>query len=285
MPELPEVETVRLGLLPHLVNQTISSVTISHPRAIRRHLAGPKDFTRQLSGKRISNINRRGKFIWMPFNDNALIIHLGMSGQCLIFPQPTPAQRHERIRMTLQENQQAMLFVDQRTFGGMQLDRLVRDKYGLEVPASVSHIALDPFDPNFDLTETSKRLRTKQTEIKRALLDQGLISGIGNIYADEALWLAKLHPRRQASSLTAVQAKSVLLAAAEVMQRALAQGGTSFDSLYVNVNGESGYFARDLNAYGRANQPCPRCGRPIRREKFTNRSSHLCPRCQRAPKR
>jgi len=285
MPELPEVETVRLGLLPYLVDQTICSVSVSHPRATRRHLAGPKDFSHRLNGNKISNLNRRGKFIWIPFDESALIIHLGMSGRCLIFPQQAPAQRLERIRIALQENKQAMLFVDQRTFGGMQLDQLISDKHGQKVPASVAHIALDPFDPKFDLNQTAKRLRAKQTEIKRALLDQALISGIGNIYADEALWLAKLHPRRQASSLTAVQAKTVLLAAAEVMRRALTQGGTSFDSLYVNVNCESGYFAQDLNAYGRTNQPCPRCGSLIRREKFTNRSSHLCPRCQRAPKR
>ncbi len=285
MPELPEVETVRLGLTPYLVDQEIANVSVLHARSIRRHAAGARDFSRRLTGNKILRINRRGKFIWIPFESDALIIHLGMSGQCLIAAANAPVARHERIRIELAANPNAMVFVDQRTFGGMQLDNLVPDQKGQLVPSSVAHIALDPFDSQFDLLETSKKLRMRNTELKRALLDQGLVSGIGNIYADEALWLAKLHPRKPANSLTAAQAKSVLQAAAEVMQRALAQGGTSFDSLYVNVNGESGYFAQDLNAYGRTGQPCPRCGTPIRREKFTNRSSHLCPRCQRPPKR
>ena len=285
MPELPEVETVRLGLNSHILEQTISKVSVSHPRATRRHVAGQRDFIKQLSGKQITRIDRRGKFIWIPFLDDALVIHLGMSGQCLIFPNSAKKQRHERIRINFQNSDNALVFVDQRTFGGMQIDELVTDKFGFNIPKSMAHIALDLFDPAFDLNSASQKLRSRKTEVKRALLDQSLISGIGNIYADEALWLAKIHPRKLASSLTSAQSKSLLLAATQVMRQALAQGGTSFDSLYVNVNGESGYFARDLNAYGRSGEPCPRCARPIKREKFANRSSHLCPRCQQAPKR
>lgn len=285
MPELPEVETVRRGLAAHVTDRTIAEVATFHPRAIRRHQSGKKDFVRRLVGRKVELVDRRGKFLWLPFESDALIIHLGMSGQCLMLKSDSPKHRHERIRIKFADSGDDLVFIDQRTFGGMQLDELVATEYGEKLPNSVTHIARDLFDPRIDLLATAKKLRTRNTEVKRALLDQTLVSGIGNIYADEALWLARINPIKPASSLTLGKAVSLLTAANEVMKSALAQGGTSFDSLYVNVNGESGYFGRDLNVYGREGEPCPRCARPIRRQKFTNRSSHLCPRCQPAPKR
>lgn len=285
MPELPEVETVRAGIASHILNREINQVSVFHPRAIRRHQLGEQDFVVRLTGNQICAVNRRGKFIWLPFESDALIIHLGMSGQCLVVPTESATLRHERIRISFTDRKSDLVFVDQRTFGGMQLDQLTQQADGGMLPRSISHIAKDPFDPTFDLGMAVDRLRKRNTEVKRALLDQSLVSGIGNIYADEALWQAQIHPRNIASKLTASAAAELLLAAQQVMQAALGQGGTSFDSLYVNVNGESGYFARDLNVYGRAGEPCPRCARPVKREKFTNRSSHLCPRCQPAPKR
>jgi formamidopyrimidine-DNA glycosylase len=285
MPELPEVETVRAGLAKHVLNREISKVVVSHPRAIRNHHAGAKDFQRRLFRQKFHAAMRRGKYLWLPIDETALMIHLGMSGQCLVLPTNSPPPKHERIRIEFADQKSKLVFVDQRTFGGANIDQLSVDGNNQLVPTSVHHIGLDPFDPAFDLTQNAAKLRSRRTEVKRALLDQGIVSGIGNIYADEALWLAKLHPRRAADSLSAKSAQNLLVAATEVMRKALEAGGTSFDALYVNVNGESGYFSRNLNAYSQAGLPCPRCSRPIRRERFTNRYSHLCPQCQRAPQR
>jgi formamidopyrimidine-DNA glycosylase len=148
----------------------------------------------------------------------------------------------------------------------------------------VAHIAIDPLDPAFDEAGFSAALRRRHTEVKRALLDQTLIGGVGNIYADEALWRARLHGARPTDRLTRGQVHDLLEGVRDVLGEALAQGGTSFDSLYVDVNGQSGYFSRFLAVYGQADRPCPRCGTPIRRESFMNRSSFSCPACQPRPR-
>jgi len=294
VPELPEVEVVRRGLQAHVAGKTITAVLVHHPRAVRRHEAGPADLTAQLVGRRITATDRRGKYLWLNLDDGradeplgrtaadmALVIHLGMSGQMLLGS--VPNTDHLRIAATLDDGT-ALSFVDQRTFGGWQLADLV-DVDGSRVPAPVAHIARDPLDPLFDRDAVVTVLRGKHSEIKRQLLDQTVVSGIGNIYADEALWRAKVNGARIAAKLTRRQLGELLGAAAEVMREALDQGGTSFDSLYVNVNGQSGYFDRSLNVYGREDQNCPRCGSVIRREKFMNRSSFYCPKCQPRPRR
>lgn len=284
MPELPEVEVVRRGLEAHVLGATIESVEVLHPRAVRRHEPGPRDLALQLTGQRIDAAERRGKYLWLVLEpgDLALVVHLGMSGQMLVQPPAVPQEKHLRIRAVL-DNGADLRFVDQRTFGGWALAPLV-DVDGDRLPVPVAHIARDPMDPRFDPAAVVKVLRGKHTEIKRALLDQTVVSGIGNIYADEALWRAKIHGNRLTDSLSAPKLKSVLESAREVMGEALAVGGTSFDALYVNVNGESGYFERSLDVYGRENLPCRRCGAPIRREKFMNRSSYSCPKCQPRPR-
>lgn len=284
MPELPEVEVVRRGLEAHVLGATIESVEVLHPRAVRRHEPGPRDLALQLTGQRIDAAERRGKYLWLVLEpgDLALVVHLGMSGQMLVQPPAVPQEKHLRIRAVL-DNGADLRFVDQRTFGGWALAPLV-DVDGDRLPVPVAHIARDPMDPRFDPAAVVKVLRGKHTEIKRALLDQTVVSGIGNIYADEALWRAKIHGSRLTDSLSAPKLKSVLESAREVMGEALAVGGTSFDALYVNVNGESGYFERSLDVYGRENLPCRRCGAPIRREKFMNRSSYSCPKCQPRPR-
>lgn len=284
MPELPEVEVVRRGLEAHVLGATIESVEVLHPRAVRRHEPGPRDLALQLTGQRIDAAERRGKYLWLVLEpgDLALVVHLGMSGQMLVQPPAVPQEKHLRIRAVL-DNGADLRFVDQRTFGGWALAPLV-DVDGDRLPVPVAHIARDPMDPRFDPAAVVKVLRGKHTEIKRALLDQTVVSGIGNIYADEALWRAKIHGNRLTDSLSAPKLKSVLESGREVMGEALAVGGTSFDALYVNVNGESGYFERSLDVYGRENLPCRRCGAPIRREKFMNRSSYSCPKCQPRPR-
>ena len=282
MPELPEVEVVRRGLQAHVVGRTITAVRVHHPRAVRRHEAGPADLTARLLDARITGTDRRGKYLWLLLDegDCALLVHLGMSGQMLLGTVPNAG--HLRIAAILDDGT-TLSFVDQRTFGGWLLAEMVTVD-GSVVPAPVAHLARDPLDPRFDIDSVVNVLRRKHSEIKRQLLDQTVVSGIGNIYADEALWRAKVNGARVADTLTRRQLTSVLEAAAEVMRDALAQGGTSFDSLYVNVNGQSGYFDRSLNVYGREGEPCPRCGAVIRREKFMNRSSYYCPRCQPRPR-
>jgi formamidopyrimidine-DNA glycosylase len=283
MPELPEVEVVRRGLQAHVVGRTITAVRVHHPRAVRRHEAGPADLTARLLGARITGTDRRGKYLWLTLDggDCALVVHLGMSGQMLLGT--VAGINHLRIAAVLDDGT-TLSFVDQRTFGGWMLADLV-DVDGSVVAAPVAHLARDPLDPRFDIGAVVNVLRRKHSEVKRQLLDQTVVSGIGNIYADEALWRAKVNGARLADTLTRKQLAAVLEAAAEVMRDALAQGGTSFDSLYVNVNGQSGYFDRSLNVYGREGKHCRRCGAVIRREKFMNRSSFYCPRCQPRPRR
>ncbi|MBI5339659.1 DNA-(apurinic or apyrimidinic site) lyase [Mycobacterium sp. BK558] len=281
MPELPEVEVVRRGLHRHVAGRTITAVRVHHPRAVRRHEAGPADLTARLLDMTITGTGRRGKYLWLKLSDeSALVVHLGMSGQMLLGP--VPNENHLRIAALLDDGT-TLSFVDQRTFGGWMItDTVTVD--GDEVPVPVAHIARDPLDPHFDRDGVVAVLRRKHSEIKRQLLDQTVVSGIGNIYADEALWRAKVNGARLASGLSKAKLGELLDAAAAVMTDALGQGGTSFDSLYVNVNGESGYFDRSLDAYGREGQPCRRCGAIMRRDKFMNRSSFYCPHCQPRPR-
>jgi formamidopyrimidine-DNA glycosylase len=281
MPELPEVEVVRRGLAAHVTGRTISAVRVHHPRAVRRHEAGPADLTARLLDARITGTGRRGKYLWLTLDDgSALVVHLGMSGQMLLGE--VPNENHLRIA-TLLDDGTALSFVDQRTFGGWLLADMVTID-GTDVPVPVAHLARDPLDPKFHRDGVVTILRRKHSEIKRQLLDQTVVSGIGNIYADEALWRAKTNGARLASSLPRAKLGELLDAAADVMTDALGEGGTSFDSLYVNVNGESGYFERSLDAYGREGEPCRRCGAVMRREKFMNRSSFYCPKCQPRPR-
>lgn len=285
MPELPEVEVVRRGLAEHVVGHTIESVVVKHPRSVRRHELGGDDLAARMTGLRIESACRRGKFLWLTFDDPdaALVVHLGMSGQMLVQPAQAPLEKHAHIVAAL-DNGTQLRFVDQRTFGGWALNRLITLD-GTDVPESVAHIARDPLDPQFDTEAVVARIRGKSSEIKRVLLDQTVVSGIGNIYADEALWRARIHGERSAAALTRPAVRRLLGDVQAVMAEALDAGGTSFDALYVNVNGSSGYFERSLAAYGRADRPCRRCGAPIRREKFMNRSSFSCPRCQPKPRR
>ncbi|MFE2430776.1 bifunctional DNA-formamidopyrimidine glycosylase/DNA-(apurinic or apyrimidinic site) lyase [Streptomyces sp. NPDC059373] len=282
MPELPEVEVVRRGLARWVSGRTVAEVEVRHPRAVRRHLAGAEDFADRLKGAALGEAHRRGKYLWLPIDgEAALLAHLGMSGQLLVQPQDAPPETHLRIRMRFADDLGTELrFVDQRTFGGLSVHGTTPDG----APAPLAHIARDPLDDAFDEGAFHAALRRRRTTIKRALLDQSLISGVGNIYADEALWRTRLHYERPTATLTRPLTAELITHIREVMGDALAAGGTSFDSLYVNVNGESGYFDRSLDAYGREGEPCRRCGTPIRRRPWMNRSSYYCPRCQRSPR-
>ena len=286
MPELPEVEVVRSGLDRHVVGRTIRSVQVLHPRAVRRHTAGPADFEAAASGLVVTAARRRGKYLWLPVApdegsvaEDALLAHLGMSGQLLLGDPDRPVSPHVRIRFTFTDSGPDLRFTDQRTFGHIMLAR-----GGAVLPGPIAHIAPDPLEPAYDEAALLARLAARQSGIKRALLDQSLVSGVGNIYADEALWRARTHWDRPAAKIRRAEAVRLLADVREVLTEALGAGGTSFDSLYVNVNGESGYFGRSLAIYGREGEPCPRCGTPIRRDPFMNRSAYSCPVCQPRPR-
>jgi formamidopyrimidine-DNA glycosylase len=324
VPELPEVEVVRLGLAPAVTGASVTAVTVYDERSLRRHPGPAEDFVDRLTGRILQHASRRGKFLWLPLGpeiqenqppapiaapewragqavtpgfrkgsggecagptQEALVVHLGMSGQVLLRERGTDDAR-TRIRIDLEHPEHGPLrlnFVDQRIFGSMAIDDLVPalDFPGQLIPASVSHIARDPLDPHFDDRRFFTALARRNSAVKRAILDQNLVSGIGNIYADEALWAARIHYDQPAASLSRARAKTLLAEVRLVLAQALADGGTSFDAQYVNVNGASGYFAHSLNVYGRQGEACPRCGRPVVREKFMNRGSHFCPFCQR----
>ena len=280
MPELPEVEVVRRGLERGVSGRTVAEVVVTHPRAVRRHVAGADDFSSRLTGRTVTHVRRRGKYLWLPLDSGeALTGHLGMSGQLLVVPGDAPAQKHLHVRVRFCDGGRELRFVDQRTFGGLLV---VAD--GDPVPPLLAHIARDPLDPQFDDEAFVAGLRRRRTGVKRALLDQTLVSGIGNIYADETLWRSRLHGERPTSELTRPAARRLLAHARDVLREAIAAGGTSFDSLYVSADGVSGLFERELDAYGREGRPCRRCGAPLRREAFMNRSSTSCPRCQPRPR-
>jgi formamidopyrimidine-DNA glycosylase len=289
VPELPEVEVVRRGLESHVVGHRLGDVQVLHPRPVRRHLAGAEDFTALTSGRLVLAARRRGKYLWLPLDSgDAVLAHLGMSGQLLVQPATAPDERHLRVRLPLQDRTAGpggpgepleLRFVDQRMFGGLAVS-----SEGAELPPEIAHIARDPMDPLFDDDLFVAKVRRRRSGIKRILLDQTVVSGVGNIYADEALWRAQLHGDRLGERLRPVDVRRVLGAVREVMAAALLEGGTSFDALYVNVNGQSGYFDRSLHAYGQEGRPCDRCGTPITRVQFMNRSSYSCPVCQPRPR-
>lgn len=296
MPELPEVEVVRAGLAPAVTGATILGVEVFEPRSLKRHDPLQGAFETLLTGRVMQTPVRRGKFLWIPLVGSprrAIVAHLGMSGQILLREPGAVEAGLLRIRLHVEHPLHGELwvhFVDQRIFGSMAVDRLVPTADGAHgglgtdeplLPTQVAHIARDPLDPAFDDAAFLAALARKRTGIKRALLDQTLISGIGNIYADESLWAARLHYDQPADTISRQKARTLLAELRHVLEKALAEGGTSFDAQYVNVNGASGYFSHSLNVYGQQGKPCPRCGTPIVREQFMNRGSHFCPRCQR----
>ena len=293
MPELPEVETVRAGLAASLLGAKVTSVVVHDARSLKRHQGSPRDFVETLTGKTIDSVVRRGKFLWLPLRDSdlCLIGHLGMSGQMLLRTRGFEPDKLNRVTIELEtaDGPLEFRFVDQRIFGSLALDPMVETGdggaggFGSEIkliPTQAAHISRDPLDPEFDSARVLALFKKKNSGIKRVLLDQGVLSGIGNIYADEALWRAKLHYDKPAASISTAKAKELLEHVREILAKAVEAGGTSFDEQYKNVNGESGYFEVSLNAYGMTGRPCNRCGTLIKRENWMNRGSHFCPKCQ-----
>lgn len=316
MPELPEVETVRAGLAPALTNATVKSIEILDVRSLKRHLAGSSDFVSTLTGAKILAVVRRGKFLWMPLElaDSAraaagdkklaLVGHLGMSGQMFLRKKSDPEDKLTRVIISVETargKEVEFRFIDQRIFGSLAIDELVETEDGRPggfsqtpaagkwwqhlIPATAAHIARDPLDESFDAERVRAKFAKKRSGIKRVLLDQQVLSGVGNIYADEALWSTKLHYDQPADSISRATFELLIAEVRRILEAAVAEGGTSFDEQYKNVNGESGYFEVSLNAYGMTDRPCNRCGRPIKRDSWMNRGSHFCPSCQKLRKR
>jgi len=297
MPELPEVETVRAGLASKIIGARVVDVSISDARSLKRHVFGPKHFVDELLGQSLLAVVRRGKFLWLPLSDSrALVGHLGMSGQMLLREKGHDSDSQTRVVLSVESQSGQSLevrFVDQRIFGSLAIEDLVptsdgapggfspESPVGSSIPAVVAHIARDLLDQHFDIDTVVTKMQARTSGIKRVLLDQNLLSGIGNIYADESLWLAQLHYDQPTNSIAPEKLTKLISIATGVLERAVIQGGTSFDEQYKNVNGDSGYFAQSLNAYGQAGKPCPRCGEEIKRVAWANRGSHFCPNCQR----
>lgn len=309
MPELPEVEVVRAGMIPAVTGSRVISVEVFDERSLKRHQQSLGSFESLLSRACFDSPVRRGKFLWMPLKSEsrrdqdsrplALLAHLGMSGQLLVRDIHHEDDKHVRVRLRLDHPREGsdnlrLDFADQRLFGSLAIDHLVATDDGMPgglgtmnalVPSQAAHISRDILDPAFDEVRFRERLRNRRVEIKKALLNQQLVSGIGNIYADESLWAARIHPETPSGDLSARKINQLMFEVRNVLHRALAEGGTSFDQQYVNVNGQAGYFEHSLNVYGRQHSPCPRCGSAIIRSPFMNRNSHYCSRCQRMPRR
>ena len=283
MPELPEVEVVRRGLEAHLLNKTIANVKVRNKRTLRNFDKSIKTFEKTLLGSTIKTVERRGKFLWLTFkaSNEVLSAHLGMSGQMLLIKKSEKASKHSRVVIEFKKYKNALHFMDQRTFGWMNLEELTQAEDERLVPESAQHIACDIFEKSFDLDQTVKNIKKRKTGIKQALLNQEIVAGIGNIYADEALWESKTHWSIVCEDLSEEKIAEILKSARKVMKKALKKGGTSFDDLYIDVNGESGYFENDLKAYGREGERCYRCEFKMEKEAFSsNRSSTICPNCQ-----
>jgi formamidopyrimidine-DNA glycosylase len=283
VPELPEVETVRRGLEHHLLGYTVKKIQILDSRAVRRNMSGIEGFRKGLVGEKFDHFNRRGKFLWIPIsNSMCLVAHLGMSGQILVRIPDYPPDQCERVKFWVERSGQILevRFADQRLFGGLYLDRLVQNAREESIPESTCHIAMDPLEPSFEVESVALEVSKRKAGIKSLLLNQEIVSGIGNIYADETLWLAKVHYLTPGSSLSRKEIARILRMAQKVLAKAVQQGGTSFDELYKNVNGKSGYFAQSLNAYGQTGEACKRCSTTIVRVAWSNRGSHFCPKCQ-----
>lgn len=281
MPELPEVETIRRDLEKEIIGATIARVWVSPRWARLAHtqFPGHRAFRQRLIGRRIERLERRGKYLLFCLDRGYLIVHLGMSGQLLMTPdakRKTQSAKHLHAVFTFTDGR-ALRFVDPRTFGEL---RAVSD---LSESSGLRGIGPEPFDKTFVWRQLAEVLQRKQVKIKAALLDQRIIAGVGNIYADEALFEAGVHPERTCATLTDDEVRRLLRAVRQVLRRALASRGTTLtDSRYRDAFGKEGGHRPQV--YGRAGEPCVRCGTAIERGVMGGRSFHYCPQCQPLPK-
>lgn len=270
MPELPEVETTRRGLAPHLTGRTISAVAI-HDRRLRWPIAG--DLPSQLTGQRIHAVERRAKYLLLRLDRGTLILHLGMSGSLRVLPQATPRLKHDHYDLLL-DSGQTLRFNDPRRFGCCI--------YTTDDPTQhklLRHLAPEPFDPAFTGDYLFAHTRRRKLAIKLLLMNSQLVTGVGNIYASEALFRARIRPRRAARSLKHAECAALVRAVKRVLALSIKVGGTTLRD-YTNADGAPGYFRQRLYVYERAGLPCRRCRTPIRQITQGARSTYYCPTCQ-----
>lgn len=270
MPELPEIETLKNDLTPVLVGRQFRAARVLWARSIAE--PSPEDFVRRLAGQVIHALGRHGKYLILHLSRDYLLIHLRMSGRLYLAPADAPQARHVRVSLELNDGE-ALLFEDPRKFGRLWL---------VEDPAYIlSALGPDALDPELSCEALAARLAGRRRQLKPLLLDQSFIAGLGNIYADEVLFQARLHPLRLTHSLSPEEQARLHSAIRHVLERAVAGRGTTFDALgFRDLRGEPGNFQQELAVFRQAGAPCPRCGTPIVRIVVGQRGTHLCPTCQ-----
>ncbi|HKY92780.1 MAG TPA: bifunctional DNA-formamidopyrimidine glycosylase/DNA-(apurinic or apyrimidinic site) lyase [Nevskiaceae bacterium] len=271
MPELPEVETVRRGIEPHVVGRTIERVVV---RDHRLRWPVEKALPRKLAGRRIVGTERRAKYLLLPLdNGDRLIVHLGMSGRLWVLPHAEPTVKHDHVDVVLDRGQ-LLRFHDPRRFGAMLLWPAARDSHEL-----LENLGPEPFADDFDGAYLFRLSRGRSAAVKNFVMDGRVVVGAGNIYAAEALFRAGIRPNRPAGRLTRAECDRLAHRIREVLGEAIVQGGTTLRD-FAGANGESGYFQQDLFVYGRDGEPCRTCGTTIVRKVIGQRSSFHCPTCQ-----
>ncbi|MEO1766971.1 bifunctional DNA-formamidopyrimidine glycosylase/DNA-(apurinic or apyrimidinic site) lyase [Thiobacter aerophilum] len=274
MPELPEVETTRRGLMPHVVGRVIEGVTV---RAVRLRWPVPPGLARRLAGARLADIERRGKYLLFRVEASTpgwLIVHLGMSGSLRMVAAGTPAGCHDHLDLSL-DNGHVVRLRDPRRFGAVLWHPGDPARHPL-----LAHLGVEPLSESFTGAWLYRHTRNRSAAIKQVLMDAGLVVGVGNIYANEALFHAGIDPRRPARRLGQARCTRLVEAVRATLERAIAAGGSSLRD-FVHADGQPGYFQQHYAVYGRAGEPCRRCGGPIRHLRQGNRSTFFCPRCQR----
>lgn len=275
MPELPEVECVVRGLWPRVTGKIIRQVTVKLARIIK---GDPRDLAGSLRGCRFREVRRRGKLIIMDLSGGlSLLVHLGMTGQLLYLPTELPQEKHTHLIFQLADGKHQLRYRDQRQFGWIQLG----ESNSLNRHPHIAQLGPEPLEISPE--EFVQRIGARHRQIKPLLLDQTALAGLGNIYTDEALYRARIHPLKRASDLSTAKLKGLHQAIQEVLQEAISCSGSTVEQ-FRGVNGKSGDFQRFLRVYEHQGESCVRCGKLIKKIRVGSRGTHICPRCQRAPR-
>lgn len=271
MPELPEVETIRRGIAPHLLGQRIDRLEV---RERRLRWPIPLGLEQALAGQQIDSVERRGKYLLIGLERGTLLLHLGMSGSLRLLPAGLPAEKHDHLDLVLNQGQMLRLR-DPRRFGALLWT--TEDPLGHPL---LRALGPEPLGENFDGATLYRASRGRRSAIKALIMDSKVVVGVGNIYANEALFAARVHPAHPAGRIGHERCARLAAVIQQVLTEAVTQGGTTLRD-FLREDGRPGYFAQRLQVYGRAGEPCPSCGAPIEQQRIGQRSSFYCPRCQR----
>jgi len=271
MPELPEVETTRRGLLPHVVGRRIRGVVVRNPNL---RWPVPRDLSRTLRGERVVDIRRRGKYLLFDVGAGHLLVHLGMSGRLSLVPSDRPARAHDHVDVRF-EGEKAMRLTDPRRFGAMLWLRKPAEEHAL-----LEGLGLEPLEADFTGAALARSAKGRRVAVKQFLMNSRVVTGVGNIYASEALFRARIHPQRSVARISRASWDKLAAAVRDTLEQALASGGSTLRD-FAAVNGASGRYQNRFLVYGRAGKPCPVCGTAIRVSRQGQRSTFYCPSCQR----